>query len=164
VAASGRYQWRDGASAHGSAATPESSPPACATHPAAIHPPKNSTNVPEPRSFARNGTCTCAPAGTVSGSPPAGLRVDRCVTRTSTGSGPGFASSSVTSHPGPPPCGQNHAPDGAPTARAVSGAAGPAASTYEPAASTDASTEMAATSCPRVRVARCELIGRRASA
>ena len=56
VVPSGRKKERPARGRHASAATPESSPPARATHPAAIHPPKYSTI--EARSRPADGTAT----------------------------------------------------------------------------------------------------------
>ena len=124
------------------------------THDAATHPPKYSMYVDASRPLAGTGTGTVACAGTVTDLGFPGFFAEIEVTRAVTGTSPGFARNSVAFHCfGPPPWGQNHAPDDE-----VPGTAGPGVRTptprcnANPPPTTTTRTATANSPCPRPRV------------
>ncbi len=158
------------AAAHGSAPTPISPPPPCATHDAAIHPSKYSTYVEASRPLAGTDTETVACGGTVSVCGLARFLEENDETLATTGASPGFARYSVAFHSfAPPPCGQNHAPELDVAGEAGSGGRGPTPRwSANPPPTTTTSTASERRPCPRPRVpgvtCRCDLIETPASA
>src|SRR5581483_6246324 len=91
VVPSARSHLVAGRARQGSAATPTSPPPACATHPAATHPPKYSTELEDSRCGAGSGRARSLPGGTVNDLGRLGAPADSSVTRIRTGRSPGLA-------------------------------------------------------------------------
>ena len=91
------------AATHGSAATPDSSPPACDTHPAATHGPNHSISDDDARSVAGTGTCSVEPGSTESDFGASDREDEIVVTRIEAVAELGFATDNVTVQSDPPP-------------------------------------------------------------
>src|SRR5205085_2814141 len=122
-------QVRSASGAQPSAATPEIVPWDRITQPAETQPPKYSTYVEASGESAGTSRRSSLPGGTTEESAPAGLSAPSSVTRMWTGLGPGLATASVAFQSfvpsGPPPWGQNHAPEVAVPPTGAASAFGP---------------------------------------
>ena len=166
---SSRYHVRDGRGEHVSAASAPSGDRAI--QPAATHPPKYSTMVPDAASCAP-GVVTAVPSASSSGvrtmgmvlvSPagtetivegPATPSVVSSRTRTSTDVVPGLAATTDTRQPSPPPWGHSHIPDDARPVRDEAGCRVGA----NGAATTAATATSATTAARRARSTRRSLM------